>query len=230
MSKTYNGGIVITYPSAGDRNHFLIQEALFKKLADHDHSGGGNGVKLSINSNQENSIDDRHLRLRNNEFLRARNAANSADVNVLRVLSNGVTDASATSWNFAAMGAASIALPVISYSPSLTATGGGTVTSLSINGGKYQSVGSFVQFGLYFTYVPSGDIDNLLISPPVLGVHTVALSSVIFDSVTGVAPSVAYYNNSVGDEKIVVSRTDSPNRMYSSRTYGVLVSGLYEVA
>jgi hypothetical protein len=229
MSETYNGGITLTFPSAGQTNTSTLMRTLFRKLSDHDHSGSGNGVKLSINSNQDDSIDDRHVRLRNNEWLRARNGANSADTNILRSLANGVTDASATSWSFAAIGAASIALPIVSYTPSIIATGGGTVTSLSYNGGKYQQVGSFVQFGLYFTYVPSGDIDNILISPPIFGQHTVALSSVIIDSVSGFAPSVAYYDNQVGLQKFVVARTDG-SRMFSSRSYVILVSGQYEVA
>jgi hypothetical protein len=41
---------------------------------------------------QDNSIDDRDVRLRNNQYLRARNQAGNADVNILKVNANNIVE------------------------------------------------------------------------------------------------------------------------------------------
>lgn len=63
-----------------------LKEHLFKVLVKHDHSGmNGMGVALSGDSFLENSVSDLAIRLRNNEYLRARNAADTGDINILKV-------------------------------------------------------------------------------------------------------------------------------------------------
>ena len=54
------------------------------KLVEHDHSGNGKGAPLGISSFADNVINDVKIRLRTNNYLRSRNAANTGDVNVIK--------------------------------------------------------------------------------------------------------------------------------------------------
>ena len=60
----------------------------WKKIAEHNHDGAGNGVQLSAGSIAADAITGAKIRLDNNEALRARNQANSADVNLLKLDTN----------------------------------------------------------------------------------------------------------------------------------------------
>lgn len=57
----------------------------FLKIAQHDHSGSGNGSQLGTGSILADAITGAKIRLDNDEFLKARNAADSANVNILKV-------------------------------------------------------------------------------------------------------------------------------------------------
>jgi hypothetical protein len=57
----------------------------FQKIAEHDHTGSGKGKQLGQGSIQANAINGVRFRLDNDEYLRARNAADSADVNILKL-------------------------------------------------------------------------------------------------------------------------------------------------
>lgn len=54
-------------------------------IAEHDHSGSGKGRLLTASSFSANSISGAKIRLLNNEYLRARDAGNTADVNIIKV-------------------------------------------------------------------------------------------------------------------------------------------------
>jgi hypothetical protein len=57
----------------------------FLKIAQHDHSGSGNGSQLGTGSILADAITGAKIRLDNDEFLKSRNAADSANVNILKV-------------------------------------------------------------------------------------------------------------------------------------------------
>lgn len=57
----------------------------FQKIAEHDHSGSGKGKQLGTGSIVANAITGSKIRLNNNEYLKARDAANSADVNIIKL-------------------------------------------------------------------------------------------------------------------------------------------------
>ncbi len=81
-------GINIKVPTRGTQNwDAVILSDNFQKLASHQHTAGGDGNQLITASYSDNSVDDTKIRLRNNQFLRGRNAANTADIDILRVTS-----------------------------------------------------------------------------------------------------------------------------------------------
>lgn len=57
----------------------------FQKIVEHDHSGAGKGKQLGQGSIQANAINGVRFRLDNDEYVRARNAANDADVNLFKL-------------------------------------------------------------------------------------------------------------------------------------------------
>ena len=58
------------------------------KIIEHDHSGNGKGVQLGITAFPDNLINDIKIRLRNDQFLRARNSSNTGDVNLIKANSS----------------------------------------------------------------------------------------------------------------------------------------------
>lgn len=63
----------------------LIEEFV-RRLVEHDHSGvDGRGVAITGAGLAIDSVDGARLRLLNNQFLRARNAADSGDVNIVKI-------------------------------------------------------------------------------------------------------------------------------------------------
>lgn len=75
-------------PSPRERDWAVsIRENCFQKIVDHDHSGAnGKGKKLTGTSAiTADTIDDTLINLRNNNYLTARNAANSADINIIKI-------------------------------------------------------------------------------------------------------------------------------------------------
>ena len=57
----------------------------FVKIAEHDHSGSGNGTQLGTGSIAADAITGAKIRLDNDEYLRSRNFANSADINMIKI-------------------------------------------------------------------------------------------------------------------------------------------------
>lgn len=84
--ETISQGLTLVIPSQGARNWgTLFKDDFATPISSHDHTGGGAGSNLVTNSYSANSVTGAKIRLANAEWLRARNAANSADVNLLRL-------------------------------------------------------------------------------------------------------------------------------------------------
>ena len=62
-----------------------LKSDTFQKIAEHNHTGSGTGSQLGTGSIQANAIVGSKIRLANDEYLRARDNANSADVNIVKV-------------------------------------------------------------------------------------------------------------------------------------------------
>lgn len=93
MAITLSSGLTLTIPSKGDTNwENSIRTNCFQKISEHDHTGGGKGLQIGSNAFANDAVTDAKLRLRNNQYLRARNAANSADVNILKVNSSDIIE------------------------------------------------------------------------------------------------------------------------------------------
>lgn len=80
----------IKVPTKGTTNwDETMRTDTFLKIAEHDHSGtSGNGTQLSTAAFAANSVTGAKIRLDNDEYLRARNAANSADLELLKANSS----------------------------------------------------------------------------------------------------------------------------------------------
>lgn len=84
--QTVSLGLTIVVPTTGQTNWGArLYTDTWKKISQHDHTGGGRGSPISTAAIAANAIDDTKLRLRNAQWLRSRNAAGLGDVNVLRV-------------------------------------------------------------------------------------------------------------------------------------------------
>lgn len=83
---TLSSGLTLTIPSQGSRNWgSTFQNNFAQKISEHDHTGSGKGLQISTNAIATNAATDAKIRLTNAGWFKGRNAANSADVNILRV-------------------------------------------------------------------------------------------------------------------------------------------------
>lgn len=79
-------GLTLTIPTNGSKGWGANMLATtWTKISQHGHTGSGDGNQLVTGSYSADSVRDDKIRLRNNQYLRARNAASSADINVLKV-------------------------------------------------------------------------------------------------------------------------------------------------
>lgn len=60
----------------------------FLKIAQHDHSGSGNGSQLGTGSLIADAVTGAKIRLDNDEYLRSRNAADTGNINMIKVDTN----------------------------------------------------------------------------------------------------------------------------------------------
>ena len=60
----------------------------FQKIAEHDHTGTGKGKQLGTGSLLANAVNGTRLRLSNDEYIRARDNADSVDINIVKVNTN----------------------------------------------------------------------------------------------------------------------------------------------
>lgn len=84
--ETLTSGLTLTIPSQGATNWGTSFKNNFaQKISEHDHTGSGKGLQITTNAIASSAISGAKIRLANDEYLRARNAANSGDINILKV-------------------------------------------------------------------------------------------------------------------------------------------------
>lgn len=84
--ETVSSGLTLTFPSPGQTNWAtLFKNSFATPISSHQHTGSPDGLTLVTDSYSANSITGPKIRLANDECLRARNAANSADVCMLKL-------------------------------------------------------------------------------------------------------------------------------------------------
>lgn len=57
----------------------------FVKIAEHDHTGSGKGLQIATAALATDAVTDTKILLANNAFMRGRNAADGADINIVKV-------------------------------------------------------------------------------------------------------------------------------------------------
>lgn len=86
MSETISGGLTLVIPSIGDQNWGeSFRDDFATPISEHQHTGGGDGLQLVTSSIADNAITGAKFRLTNNVGVRSRNAANSADVEIVKL-------------------------------------------------------------------------------------------------------------------------------------------------
>lgn len=112
---TTTGGLNFSYPTDGTTNWGSTLKTSFNTISAHNHTGAPNGVQLGTNSLQNNAIIGSKFRLLNDTFLRGRNAADSADINILKVTTgdalqfgNGTSNATISAANITLSGSGTI--------------------------------------------------------------------------------------------------------------------------
>jgi len=112
---TTTGGLNFSYPTDGTTNWGSTLKTSFNTISAHNHTGAPNGVQLGTNSLQNNAITETKFRLTNDSFLRGRNAADSADINILKVTTgdalqfgNGTSNATISAANITLSGSGTI--------------------------------------------------------------------------------------------------------------------------
>lgn len=81
-----SGGLVLTVPTKGTKNwDSKVMDENFEKISSHQHTGADDGSPIGGSGIEDDGIDDTKIRLSNDGWLRARNAAGTADVNILKV-------------------------------------------------------------------------------------------------------------------------------------------------
>lgn len=78
----------------------ILQTDTFLKIAQHNHTGSGNGSQLGTGSLIADAVTGAKLRLDNDEYLRGRNNADSANINILKVNISDLIELGATVNNF----------------------------------------------------------------------------------------------------------------------------------
>lgn len=154
MTETISAGITMTIPSTGEVNWGPIYKDAFTEISSHDHTGSGNGVQLGTSALAADAVTGAKIRLDNNQYLRARNAANSADIDILKVNSSDKIEfGAALSWT--------------TYSPTLS--GGGTISlsGVTVHYSKYFQMGKLVSVAVRATYTVSGTGTFIQIPLPV---------------------------------------------------------------
>lgn len=84
--ETLSSGLTLVIPSQGARNWgTTFKNSFAQKISEHDHTGSGKGLNISTNAIAANAVTAAKIRLTNDAYLRARNAANSADIDIVKV-------------------------------------------------------------------------------------------------------------------------------------------------
>jgi len=79
-------GLVLKVPTRATKNwDQTVLDFNWKKIASHAHTGTGDGNQITAAGLSSNSVTEDKIRLSNNAWLKARNATDSGDVNIVRV-------------------------------------------------------------------------------------------------------------------------------------------------
>jgi len=142
---TTTGGLNFSYPTDGTTNWGSTLKTSFNTISGHNHTGAPNGVQLGTNSLQNNAVVGTKFRLTNDSFLRGRNAADSADVNILKVTSgdalqfgNGTSNATISAANITLSGSGTISSSGPFVFPAGTAGAPSLTFASDLNTGFYQ--------------------------------------------------------------------------------------------
>ncbi len=92
MAISYALGLNFDAPSKGDTDWDATMATKDTKLSLHDHTGGGLGNQIVEDALATDSVTGAKILLANNQSLRARNAADSADVNLFRLSTGNLID------------------------------------------------------------------------------------------------------------------------------------------
>jgi hypothetical protein len=84
-SKNYTDGLNFSWPTKNDTNWDVPADSALTAISGHGHTGTGDGDQIVSAALAADAVTGAKLRLANNEALRARNAAGSADVNLLKL-------------------------------------------------------------------------------------------------------------------------------------------------
>lgn len=79
-------GLTLSIPTSGTRNWSdEVFTNTWKKISGHDHTGSGNGNQITSAAIQSDNVNDTHIRLSNDAFMRGRNQAGAGDISILKV-------------------------------------------------------------------------------------------------------------------------------------------------
>lgn len=94
---TITKGLTIKVPTRSTKNwDSTLFTELFEKISEHSHQGGGSGSLIETDAIQANAVDDSKIRLRNAQWLRSRNAADTGDINLIRANSSDAVEVPVT--------------------------------------------------------------------------------------------------------------------------------------
>ena len=94
---TITKGLTIKVPTRKTKNwDSTLKTELFDKISQHTHQGSGAGNQISADAIAANSVDDSKIILRNSQWLRARNAADTGDIDLIRANSSDGVEVAVT--------------------------------------------------------------------------------------------------------------------------------------
>ena len=84
--ETITGGLTLKIPTAGTNDYAqTFKDDFATPISQHGHTGSGDGNPITSDGIAANAVTGAKIRLDNNQAIRARNAANTADVDLLKL-------------------------------------------------------------------------------------------------------------------------------------------------
>lgn len=83
---TLTSGLTLKIPTTGTKNWgdtFLSDFA--QKISEHDHTGAGKGIQIAAGALAAGSVNESAFRLSNNAYLQGRNAADSGNIDAIKI-------------------------------------------------------------------------------------------------------------------------------------------------